>query len=137
MNSNNRYIQMGDNIFVRNINESSEIQKWINAPDSSMNFIAAYDKIAEGTGEWLLQDSRFVEWKEKGGLLWLQGKAGSGKTFLLTKAIASLKAENHDVLYFYFDTRDQSKAKATYRGILASLMLDMGLQFNSAQLKSL
>ncbi|KAF5336202.1 hypothetical protein D9758_017778 [Tetrapyrgos nigripes] len=137
MNSNNRYIQMGDNILVRNINESSEIQKWINAPDSSMNFIAAYDKIAEGTGEWLLQDSRFVEWKGKGGLLWLQGKAGSGKTFLLTKAIASLKAENHDVLYFYFDTRDHSKAKMTYRGILASLMLDTGLQFNSAQLKSL
>ncbi|KAF5336208.1 hypothetical protein D9758_017771 [Tetrapyrgos nigripes] len=110
------------------------MQKWINAPDSSVNFNAAYDKMTEGTGEWLLNDSRLIQWKESGGLLWLQGKAGSGKTFLLTKAITSLKADNHDVLYFYFDTRDQSKAKATYKGMLASLMLDMGIQFNQAQL---
>ncbi|KAF5348194.1 hypothetical protein D9758_014660 [Tetrapyrgos nigripes] len=129
-NINNTFV-MGD------MNAMNNIKKWINAPDSSINFIAAYDKITEGTGEWLLEDSRFIEWKEKGGLLWLQGKAGSGKTFLLTKAIASLKAKNHDVLYFYFDTRDQGKAKMTYRGILASLMLDTGLQFSSAQLKSL
>ncbi|KAF5347390.1 hypothetical protein D9758_011303 [Tetrapyrgos nigripes] len=137
----NATIQAGGNIninqIMRNANDSPAIQSWINAPNPSSNFIAAYDKITEGTGEWLLKDSKFVEWKQKGGLLWLQGKAGSGKTFLLTKAIGSLKAENHNVPYFYFDTRDQSKAKMTYRGILASLMLDTGLQLNSAQLKSL
>ncbi|KAF5337853.1 hypothetical protein D9758_016158 [Tetrapyrgos nigripes] len=126
-NINNTFV-MGD------MNAMNNIKKWINAPDSSINFNAAYDKMTKGTGEWLLNDSRLIQWKESGGLLWLQGKAGSGKTFLLTKAITSLKADNHDVLYFYFDTRDQSKAKATYKGMLASLMLDMGLQFNQAQL---
>ncbi|KAF5337851.1 hypothetical protein D9758_016129 [Tetrapyrgos nigripes] len=139
----NRYIQTGgSNTFVMvDMNAMDNIKKWINAPDSSVNFNAAYDKMTEGTGEWLLNDSRLIQWKESGGLLWLQGKdyvlSGSGKTFLLTKAITSLKADNHDVLYFYFDTRDQSKAKATYKGMLASLMLDMGLQFNSAELKSM
>ncbi|KAF5320212.1 hypothetical protein D9758_017613 [Tetrapyrgos nigripes] len=129
-NINNTFV-MGD------MNAMNNIKKWINAPDSSINFNAAYDKMTKGTGEWLLNDSRLIQWKESGGLLWLQGKAGSGKTFLLTKAITSLKADNHDVLYFYFDTRDQSKAKATYKGMLASLMLDMGLQFNQAQLMNL
>ncbi|KAF5337858.1 hypothetical protein D9758_016153 [Tetrapyrgos nigripes] len=134
----NATIQAGGNInlsqIMRNANDSPAIQSWIDAPNPSINFNAAYDKMTKGTGEWLLNDSRLIQWKESGGLLWLQGKAGSGKTFLLTKAITSLKAENHDVLYFYFDTRDQSKAKATYKGMLASLMLDMGLQFNQAQL---
>ncbi|KAF5343349.1 hypothetical protein D9758_014173 [Tetrapyrgos nigripes] len=137
----NATMQAGGNInisqIVRNANDSPAIQSWIDAPNPSINFIAAYDKITVGTGEWLLKDSRLIEWKEKGGLLWLQGKAGSGKTFLLTKAIASLKAQNHHVLCFYFDTRDQSKAKATYRGMLASLVLDMGLQFNQTHLKNL
>ncbi|KAF5337879.1 hypothetical protein D9758_016142 [Tetrapyrgos nigripes] len=140
VNSNNiNNIQTGgNNTFVMvDMNAMDNIKKWINAPDSSFNFNAAYDKMTKGTGEWLLNDSRLIQWKERGGLLWLQGKAGSGKTFLLTKAITSLKADNHDVLYFYFDTRDQSKAKATYKGMLASLMLDMGLQFNQAQLMNL
>ncbi|KAF5348201.1 hypothetical protein D9758_014664 [Tetrapyrgos nigripes] len=140
VNSNNiNNIQTGgNNTFVMvDMNAMDNIKKWINAPDSSFNFNAAYDKMTKGTGEWLLKDSRLIQWKESGGLLWLQGKAGSGKTFLLTKAITSLKADNHDVLYFYFDTRDQSKAKATYKGMLASLMLDMGLQFNQAQLMNL
>jgi hypothetical protein len=80
-----------------------ECIKWINAPDTSVNYNAAYEKITEGTGMWLMQDPRFTDWKANGGLLWLQGKgdmiflitlyiilknfdlfiAGSGKTFLL------------------------------------------------------
>ncbi|KAF5348188.1 hypothetical protein D9758_014652 [Tetrapyrgos nigripes] len=108
----NATIQAGGNInlsqIMRNANDSPAIQSWIDAPNPSINFNAAYDKMTKGTGEWLLNDSRLIQWKESGGLLWLQGKAGSGKTFLLTKAITSLKADNHDVLYFYFDIRDQS-----------------------------
>jgi hypothetical protein len=54
-----------------------------------------------------------------------------------TNVITSLKSEGHSVFYFYFDTRDQSKAKITYKGLLSSLMLDIGLQVDQAELKSL
>jgi hypothetical protein len=54
-----------------------------------------------------------------------------------TNMITSLKAEDHSVFYFYFDIRDQSKAKVTYKGLLSSLMLDIGLQLNHAELKDL
>ncbi|THU81756.1 hypothetical protein K435DRAFT_844622 [Dendrothele bispora CBS 962.96] len=59
-----------------------DIRKWIGAPDPSTNFVAACNKMTEGTGLWLVNDGKFEEWKNQGGLFWLQGKAGSGKTFL-------------------------------------------------------
>ncbi|KAF5337540.1 hypothetical protein D9758_016675 [Tetrapyrgos nigripes] len=33
----------------------SKIKKWINAPDPSLNYNAAYEKMSEGTGVWLLE----------------------------------------------------------------------------------
>ncbi|KAF5334025.1 hypothetical protein D9758_017416 [Tetrapyrgos nigripes] len=136
INNDNRNIINSNNVFVRNVNESSKIQEWIDAPNPSINFNAAYNKMTKGTGVWLLEDSRFNEWKDEGGLLWLQGKAGSGKTFLCTKAILSISTE-HQVVYFYFDTLDQTKSKGTYQGMLSSLMLDVGLQSDWEHIKDL
>ncbi|KAF5333923.1 hypothetical protein D9758_017476 [Tetrapyrgos nigripes] len=135
-NDNRHIINSNNNVFVRNVNESSKIQEWIDAPNPSINFNAAYNKMTKGTGVWLLEDSRFNEWKDEGGLLWLQGKAGSGKTFLCTKAILSISTE-HQVVYFYFDTLDQTKSKGTYQGMLSSLMLDVGLQSDWEHIKDL
>ena len=75
-----------------------EILQWLKAPSSKKNFRDARDKKEPGTGNWLLDDDRFIQWKENGKLLWLQGKgkrsiqlnpaisdcstAGAGKTFL-------------------------------------------------------
>ena len=54
--------------------EQMKIRKWINAPDPSVNFVAAHDKVTEGTGVWFIQDSKFKKWENEGGFLWLQGK---------------------------------------------------------------
>ncbi|KAF9066363.1 hypothetical protein BDP27DRAFT_1330636, partial [Rhodocollybia butyracea] len=65
-------------------NNVSDIRKWLKAPDPSTNFVAACDKRTPGTGEWIFSDPQFVEWREAtSGILWIQGKVGSGKTFLL------------------------------------------------------
>ncbi|THV03546.1 hypothetical protein K435DRAFT_791739 [Dendrothele bispora CBS 962.96] len=57
--------------------------KWIRAPDPFTNFNTACKNITEGTGTWLVSGNEtFHMWKIHGHLLWLQGKAGSGKTFL-------------------------------------------------------
>jgi hypothetical protein len=41
------------------------------------------------------------------------------------------------VFYFYFDTRDQGQAKVIYKGLLSSLLVNIGIQFNSTELKNL
>ncbi|KAJ3837046.1 hypothetical protein EV361DRAFT_921243 [Lentinula raphanica] len=58
---------------------------WLAAPDCSANFVAASDKRVTGTGKWVLEDPIYLDWlkKDKGSILWIQGKAGSGKTCLL------------------------------------------------------
>ncbi|KIK54268.1 hypothetical protein GYMLUDRAFT_48919 [Collybiopsis luxurians FD-317 M1] len=63
--------------------EKEKIQKWLNAPDCAMNFQAADDKRTEGTGQWILNDPEYIKWKQSPSTLWIQGKAGSGKTILL------------------------------------------------------
>ncbi|THU93361.1 hypothetical protein K435DRAFT_193811 [Dendrothele bispora CBS 962.96] len=56
--------------------KAKEIWTWINPPDCSANFVAACDKMTEGTGMWLIEDSRFKKWltNDHGKLFWLQGK---------------------------------------------------------------
>ncbi|KAF5333916.1 hypothetical protein D9758_017463 [Tetrapyrgos nigripes] len=129
INNDNRNI-------INSNNNAPKFRNGLMLPNPSVNFNAAYNKMTKGTGVWLLEDSRFNEWKDEGGLLWLQGKAGSGKTFLCTKAIFSIGAE-HQVVYFYFDTLDQTKSKGTYQGMLSSLMLDVGLQSDWEHIKDL
>ncbi|KAF5310511.1 hypothetical protein D9758_019073 [Tetrapyrgos nigripes] len=143
VNSNNtydnRYIQTGgsNTIVVQNGVTMDKIKDWLKAPDPFANYNAAYEKMTKGTGEWLLKDSRLIQWKENGGLLRLQGKAGSGKTFLLTNVITSLKTEGHTVFYFYFDTLNQTKVKGTCKGLLSSIMLSTGIEFNQTVLQDL
>ncbi|KAF5349440.1 hypothetical protein D9758_014604 [Tetrapyrgos nigripes] len=85
---------------------------------------AAYPKIIEGTGTWFLDHEYFKNWKNNlnGSLLWLQGKAGSGKTFLCTNVINDLR-KNSSVFFYYFDTCD--KRKVDYHGVVSSLLCQM------------
>ncbi|THU87138.1 hypothetical protein K435DRAFT_867589 [Dendrothele bispora CBS 962.96] len=82
--------------------------------------------MTEGTGLWLMNDGKFQEWKSQDGLFWLQGKAGSGKTFLCTTAIKTLKNSGNPVFYFYFDSLDSSQSKTGYEGLVASLLTQIG-----------
>ncbi|KAF9056915.1 hypothetical protein BDP27DRAFT_1454269 [Rhodocollybia butyracea] len=103
------------------------IRKWLKAPDPSTNFVAACDKRTPGTGEWILSDPQFVEWREAtSGVLWIQGKVGSGKTFLSAAIIQELKADSASLCcYYYFDNCDNSQARTNARGLLQSLLLQM------------
>jgi len=91
--------QLTQKMLIHGIEIIHKIRDWIDAPDPSVNYIAAYNKVTEGTGRWFTGSQNFFKWKTSGGLLWLQGKgqffrfhplnaraqkfeAGSGKTFL-------------------------------------------------------
>ncbi|KAE9393572.1 hypothetical protein BT96DRAFT_923980 [Gymnopus androsaceus JB14] len=73
----------GGTFIVVSTDEKEKIRKWLDAPDCATNFRVADDKRVEGTGEWILNHPEYVEWKQNPGILWIQGKAGSGKTILL------------------------------------------------------
>ncbi|KAJ3926164.1 MAG: ectomycorrhiza-induced ankyrin-domain/NACHT-domain-containing protein [Lentinula lateritia] len=107
----------------------NKIHKWLNAPDCSANFVTAVNNKCLGTGQWIFELDQYKEWIFNTGILWIQGTAGSGKTFLLTTVIENLEKMNQTspIWYHYFDTRDNTESKTTYSGFLLSLFQQMGL----------
>ncbi|KAK8038613.1 hypothetical protein PG993_007024 [Apiospora rasikravindrae] len=112
-------------------NDRSDLLRWLSSvADPSTNYTAAYDKLTKFTGEWILGDARFHNWmSSENSLLWLHGKAGSGKSFLSTTVIKHLKSDEiskdidevyNAMAYFYFDFRDPSKQ--TRNNLLRSLI---------------
>ncbi|KAJ4463922.1 hypothetical protein C8J55DRAFT_530912 [Lentinula edodes] len=73
----------GGNFTVITSNDSHKIHKWLNAPDCSANFVAAADNRCAGTCQWIFEVDKYKEWRSNHGILWIQGPAGSGKTFLM------------------------------------------------------
>ncbi|KAK2606272.1 hypothetical protein QQS21_003320 [Conoideocrella luteorostrata] len=60
-----------------------------------------------GTGSWLTNDQTYKDWLEhsgRGGLLWIQGCPGSGKSVMAAKLVHELAEANPDcpVLFFFF-----------------------------------
>ncbi|KAJ3875512.1 ectomycorrhiza-induced ankyrin-domain/NACHT-domain-containing protein [Lentinula edodes] len=118
----------GGNFTVIKPEESNEIYKWLNAPDCSANYVTAEDKKLQGTGKWIFDLDEYKKWKSEPGVLWIQGPAGSGKTILTTTILQDVQQVHQNaVWYHYFDTRDNTGLKTTYRGFLLSLIKQLGL----------
>ncbi|KAJ3886011.1 ectomycorrhiza-induced ankyrin-domain/NACHT-domain-containing protein [Lentinula edodes] len=118
----------GGNYTVISSDDSTMINQWLNAPDCSTNYVAAADKKFPGTGEWVFDLDEYKKWRSKPGVLWIQGPAGSGKTVLTTTIQEHVqKVYPNAVWYHYFDTRDNTGLKTTYRGFLLSLIQQIGL----------
>ncbi|KAF2816739.1 uncharacterized protein BDZ99DRAFT_492706 [Mytilinidion resinicola] len=71
-----------------------------------------------GTGSWLLNSKFFRGWTiSSGGLLWVKGLPGSGKTVLCSTVIENLlgtaKSSKIAVLFFFGDYRDEKKSATT------------------------
>ncbi|KAJ3753430.1 ankyrin repeat-containing domain protein [Lentinula raphanica] len=110
--------------------EEKKLQEWLGAPDCSSNYAAALNKRVDGTGKWIFEDPTYLEWKKEGSILWIQGQAGSGKTFLITSIIENLQetAISTLTIYHYFDTRDNTEAKTSFQGLLSSFLSQLGVQ---------
>ncbi|KAJ3964982.1 ankyrin repeat-containing domain protein, partial [Lentinula raphanica] len=110
--------------------EKEQILEWLAAPDCFTNLRTALNKRVTGTSQWILEDSAYKNWMEKAGIWWIQGKAGSGKTFLITYTIKNLQdtTSANSVVYHYFDTCDNTRLKTSYQGMLLFLMLQLGAQ---------
>ena len=91
------------------------IEKWLLAPDPSTNYALAREKRQPNSGIHLLRSPQFEQWKrsQECSMLWLHGKAGSGKTLLSASVLENLEQSVNDgdsaIVYFYFNTQDQAK----------------------------
>ncbi|KAJ6541683.1 hypothetical protein B0H19DRAFT_1268649 [Mycena capillaripes] len=110
--------------------ERAKIIDWL----SPLNFFLRHADISparqEGTGEWLLNDSRFREWvSEKGRTLWCHGIPGAGKTVLASMVVDHLSAhsqqENIGVacLYLNYKEAEAQPAAKLLAGIWRQLVL--------------
>ena len=101
---------------VDSLKSDSHLEKlktWLSPPDPSTNRNAAKEKRQEGTGNWFVTSTAFLEWRLGSRRhLWLHGLAGCGKTVLTSTILDHL----HDArlnscvcLDFFFDFRDKDK----------------------------
>ncbi|KAF7978595.1 hypothetical protein HWV62_45318 [Athelia sp. TMB] len=59
---------------IQDDKKKEEIDKWMAAPDTSLNYTAARNKYQQGTGSWLIDDPDFKRWKDDPNfVLWLHG----------------------------------------------------------------
>ncbi|KIK64517.1 hypothetical protein GYMLUDRAFT_40026 [Collybiopsis luxurians FD-317 M1] len=83
MFSNAKNFTINGGIFtVTTRDKVRDIRDWLQAPDCSANRAAAANKKTKGTGQWILTHPEYQKWKGRPSILWIQGKAGSGKTVL-------------------------------------------------------
>jgi hypothetical protein len=92
-----------------------KIRSWLSAPDPFTNYHKAHKQRQAETGLWLLESTKFTEWKESAASrLWLYGIPGCGKTILSSTVIEHMLQQCNDdtsmvTTYFYFDFNDIQK----------------------------
>ncbi|KAJ7027038.1 ankyrin repeat domain-containing protein [Mycena alexandri] len=88
----------------------SAIIEWL----SPINFFVRQQDISKnrqlGTGEWLLSDPKFKQWKSStGGILWCSGIPGAGKTVLASLVVdhlSGLQSKDIGVACIYFNHKE-------------------------------
>ncbi|KAM6520141.1 hypothetical protein FALCPG4_013692 [Fusarium falciforme] len=77
------------------LNELINVLKWISPIKYNLHHDLVRQARTKGTCDWLVQQSKFYEWRSETSSItfWLQGFAGSGKTFITSRVI-DLVAEN-------------------------------------------
>ncbi|KAN0136399.1 hypothetical protein V8E53_005767 [Lactarius tabidus] len=109
------------------------LRKWQSPPDPSTNHHIVGDRQHAGTAEWFIKSYKCHKWKADGSLLWIHGKAGSGKSVLCSAIINDVttlsKAGLASMAYFYFDFRDVNKKSR--RNLLSSLLVQLSTCSNA------
>ncbi|GIZ49344.1 hypothetical protein CKM354_001237600 [Cercospora kikuchii] len=107
-----------------------EIAAWLSPPDMEMAYTNAIVLHESPTGQWFLKSDRYLDWKL--GVthhLWLNGKAGCGKTTLCSLAIRDIRAYCQDrpgngYAFFYISfSNDATFGKIS---LLRSLIVQLG-----------
>ncbi|OHE99342.1 hypothetical protein CORC01_05383 [Colletotrichum orchidophilum] len=96
-----------------------------------------HEKRTEGTCEWLVSHSKFLEWEDSdcNSVLWLQGNIGTGKSFLSSKVVdrywihdktTSQLPSQHDRGFAFFYCNYSDPTRQSVHSILRSYIRQLG-----------
>ncbi|KAG9499469.1 hypothetical protein J7337_007925 [Fusarium musae] len=103
---------------------------WLCTVDTSVQYRAAREKYSSGTCNWLTQESEdFKTWEQNPkSFLWLNGKAGAGKSILSSSVIKYLKDKYEDdpetalgYYFFSFGNVEQQKVSVMLSSLVRQL----------------
>ncbi|KAF8184506.1 ankyrin repeat-containing domain protein [Mycena galopus ATCC 62051] len=110
---------------------AEKLEEWLELPPDMKRKQHDTEKLhMKGTGRWLLESDKFIEWEENGGVLWIEGSSGTGKSVLSATVIKKLFAEAgrftaHPlaITFFYFDfrTKETQSLEIALRRIVLQL----------------
>lgn len=117
------------------------IHRWLSPSDPSQNHNAAKKKKQAETGTWFIKSNEFYNWRTNpGGVLWLHGIPGCGKTVLSSTVIDQLfhvcQARPQSVVaYFYFDFNDSDKqsSEKMLRSLVDQLLIGNEDRFGAVE----
>ncbi|KAJ6514666.1 hypothetical protein DFH09DRAFT_1431650 [Mycena vulgaris] len=104
---------------VHDIALEGRLEKWLGSPDMKKKLLSTLQLRKEGTGRWLLESEKFIQWQDNPGSLWIRGPSGVGKTVLSSAVISELVADKLSftdltnfrsspaIAFFYFDFKDK------------------------------
>ncbi|KAG8527048.1 uncharacterized protein KY384_008477 [Bacidia gigantensis] len=114
--------------------EMREIIQWLSPLNFATRHQDIFSKHQEGTGQWFLDDDKFVQWKTGNSrLIWCPGVPGAGKTVLSSIVVDYLMNSFEDddiaVVGIYCDFKEFNQQSTSK--YLASLLQQMIIQHGS------
>ncbi|KAL7930526.1 ankyrin repeat-containing domain protein [Trichoderma chlorosporum] len=106
--------------------DHQDFYQWLSGFDPSNLYNAARKRHEAGTSEWFIESKTFITWMNSPrSFLWLNGKAGSGKSVLSSSVIKFLQKSHNDdatvaIAYYYFTFSDLKNQDRD--GMLSSLI---------------
>ncbi|KAF7330705.1 Pfs domain-containing protein [Mycena sanguinolenta] len=115
-------------------NTKEKLEKWLLSPPEMTQKQHDTEQLrSEGTGQWFLEDGRFIEWQNDPGVLWIEGPSGAGKSVISSMVIKELFSKRAEfpayscaVSFFYFDFRN--KETQSLEIALRRLLLQLSAQ---------
>ncbi|KAI8629835.1 hypothetical protein F5Y19DRAFT_432116 [Xylariaceae sp. FL1651] len=100
-------------------NQRYDIIQWLLGQESynfQENYRDQLEHRCEGTGEWMFEDQRFINWSDwrsagQNTLLWFTAQAGLGKSVLASMAIDYLEKKGKKVAYFFYSFHEPSRRR--------------------------
>lgn len=109
-----------------------EILAWMSSQPYKAHHNQNKKDVLKGTGQWLLEDSVFIQWMKDSAssLLWLHGSSGTGKTKLVAIIIEELLhqfkiGKSAKPIFFYCSRNTQESLRSNAEAILASLAMQL------------
>ncbi|CZR56422.1 uncharacterized protein PAC_06310 [Phialocephala subalpina] len=108
--------------------ERRSLLDFLTTTDPSKNLNAALDKPKAQTGIWLVKDSEdFKNWKDgENSLIWLNGKAGAGKSVLSSTVVKHLEGrcveDPYSAVAYYYYSFQGTELEQSVEEMLCSLI---------------